>query len=486
MNRCQYYKGNDKIDAETTKILCSYMTSGGKVFKNKDPEGAALIHCCWHGGENCPLMEEPEGIAPEQNSTDEIPLDVDELNNEETTREEETKMQQQIEIQSEAAITTTERQEKAIRLHRQVLANGQIAADCMVAMGRDLKVIKDEKLFSEFGCENFEEYCEQKVGIGKRHGYNFIQVYERFGEQRLTELQGLGITKLLEIAKLDDADMADLMENGNVSEMSVRQLQAEMEKYKNKCEQLTLDLEDERDKNRILNENNDTASLETQIEDLKGLLAAANQEKNQLEEGVLHAEKVYKEQKAALIEEHRKEKQALDNAIAELKDLKEDNDFLTDEISKLRREKESIIKTELSEDDMERLRDEGRDEERERYLVKQKVEENRHKEEIKALKDKADDERITAVNAARKQEAAKYAAEIEKLKSENAALQSNAQPAPALMSGAKDKVKFYLGQIQAAFNAAAEAMNEADDEERETLKTALKTALERMNDALNN
>ena len=301
----------------------------------------------------------------------------------------------------------------------------------------------------------------------------------------MAELQGLGITKLLEIAKLDDEDIADLMENGNVSEMSVRQLQAEMEKYKNKCEQLTLDLEDERDKNRILNESNDTASLETQIEELKGLLAAANSEKDQLEEGALNAEKVYREQKAALIEEHRKEKQALDNAIAELKDLKEDNDFLTDEISKLRKQKEPIVKTELSEEDMERLRDEGRDEERERYLEEHKAQEDRHKEAIKALKDKADDERVTAVVAARKQEAAKYAAEIEKLKAENAALQSNAQPAPAPSGGSKEQLQFLISEIERAFNASQEIIGNMDDKEQQKkYRKALRNALKIMEEDL--
>ncbi len=460
MNACKYYKGTERITDTSTKIKCSMMPDNGRVFENKDEEGKEIISCCWNGGgSKCPYYTDetvaatPESEAEQSTLLDEMPIHPSEA-------------------------LTTERQEKAIKLHKQVLANGKIAADCMVAMGRDLKVIRDEKLFSEFDCENFEEYCEKKVGIGKRHGYNFIQVYERFGEQRLTELQGLGITKLLEIAKLDDEDMADLMQNGNVSEMSVRQLQAEMEKYKNKCEQLTLDLEDERDKNRILNENNDTASLETQIEELKGLLAAANSEKD-------NAEERYSKQKAALIEEHRKEKQSLKNELAELKDLKEENDFLTDEISKLRKQKEPIIKTELSEEDMERLRDEGRDEERERYLGEHKVQEDRHKEEIKALKDKADDERITAVNAARKQEAAKYAAEIEKLKVENAALQSNAQSAPVPSGGSKEQLQFLISEIERAFNASQEIIGNMDDkEQQEKYRKALRNALKIMEEDL--
>ena len=167
MNYCEFYGGTEKITATSTRIKCRKMEDGSKVYENKDPEGAMIAHCCWSGGKDCPhkeLHEEENNM----NTAEQMELDASE-------------QEQSQQYSSTAAITTTERQEKAMKLHRQVLANGKIAADCMVAMGRDLKVIKDEKLFSEFGCENFEEYCEQKVGIGKRHGYNFIQVYERFG-----------------------------------------------------------------------------------------------------------------------------------------------------------------------------------------------------------------------------------------------------------------------------------------------------------------
>ncbi len=380
----------------------------------------------------------------------------------------------------------TERQMKAAKLTRQIITNGSIAAECMVQMGRDLKAVRDERLYSEMGFDSFEEYCEKKVGVGKRHGYNFIQVYERFGEEQLSEFQSLGITKLLEIAKLDNEDMAELMHNNDVAQMSVRQLKAKVEEFEKRVEQLTLDLEDERGKNSdIAKTAAEAADLESKLEEMKTLLEAANSEKDRLEEGALNAEKVYREQKAALIEEHRKEKQSLKNELAELKDLKEENDYLVDEISKLRKQKEPIIKTELSEEDMERLRDEGRDEERERYLGEHKAQEDRHKEEIKALKDKADDERITAVNAARKQEAEKYAAEIEKLKAENATLQSNAQPAPAPSGGYKEQIKFLLAEISRAFDSALSIANSIEDsDEQAKYRGALGRALKQLEETL--
>lgn len=174
---------------------------------------------------------------------------------------------------------STERLDRAAKLTQRILANGSIAANSMIEMGRDLKTVRDERLFTELGFGSFEEYCEKKVGIGKRHGYNFIQVYEKFGEEKLQQLQGLGITKLLEIAKLDDEDAEDLMRNNDVAGLSTRELSAEVEKYKNKYEQLTLLLDEEKSKNA------ESASLESQVEELKKQLEAAHQANENMKSG---------------------------------------------------------------------------------------------------------------------------------------------------------------------------------------------------------
>lgn len=77
MKTCQYYKGTEQVGADSTRILCSYMASGGKVFKNNDPESAALIQCCWHAEKaekECPLwnVETADTIL---DKTDAVPED---------------------------------------------------------------------------------------------------------------------------------------------------------------------------------------------------------------------------------------------------------------------------------------------------------------------------------------------------------------------------------------------------------------------------
>lgn len=547
MKTCQYYKGTEQVGADSTRILCSYMASGGKVFKNNDQESADLIQCCWHAEKaekECPLwnvetadtiLDKPDAVPNDEcedvdgiefNEGDQLRTLADEFRKmtkicpyyssehgkvevnylgamefecehtkmifaEESkagewlekccsapekcyhyrkAKEEEGQPVEQQTFTTEIAekmdtSISTERQDRAAQLTQRIMANGKIAASSMIEMGRDLKTVRDERLFTEMGYENFEEYCEKKIGIGKRHGYNFIQIYEKFGEEKLGQLQQLGITKLLEIAKLDDEDADDLMRHNDVNALSVRELSAKVDEYRNKFEQLTLQLEEEKSKNA------ESTSLESQVEELRKQLEAAHQANEDMESGALNAEKRFEEQKAALL----KEKEALSEQIREL-------------------ESRPAEKAEISEEERNALIQQGRDE-----MCKEKDEDwsnavelakktvtrettKKFAEEINSLKTLNDELRKVADGA--KESAKKYKDEVEKLKAENAALQSNAQvveaPAPSPTSGARDKVKFYFKQIETAFTAATEAVSEADTEERAELTSALKKVLERM------
>lgn len=546
MKTCQYYKGTEQVGADSTRILCSYMASGGKVFKNNDPESAALIQCCWHAEKaekECPLwnvetadtiLDKPDAVPNDEdedvdgiefNEGEKLQMLADgfrkmsktcpyysselgkvEVNSfgamefecehtkmifaeeskagewlercclapekcyhyRKAKEEEGQPVEQQTfttEITEKTDTMPTERQNRAAQLTQRIMANGKIAASSMIEMGRDLKTVRDERLFTEMGYENFEEYCEKKIGIGKRHGYNFIQIYEKFGEEKLGQLQQLGITKLLEIAKLDDEDADDLMQNNDVNALSVRELSAKVDEYRNKFEQLTLQLEEEKSKNA------ESDSLESQVEELRKQLEAARQANENMKSGAHNAEKHFEEQKAALL----KEKEALSEQIREL-------------------ESRPTEKTEISEEERNVLIQQGRDE-----MCKEKDEdwsnvvelarktatrntEKKFTEEISSLKILNDELRKVADGA--KESTKKYKDEVEKLKAENAALQSTAQvvetPAPAPASGARDKVKFYFKQIETAFTAATEAVSEADTEERAEFTSALKKVLERM------
>ena len=547
MKTCQYYKGTEQVGADSTRILCSYMASGGKVFKNNDPESAALIQCCWHAEKaekECPLwnvetadtiLDKPDAVPNDEgedvdgiefNEGEKLQMLADgfrkmsktcpyysseygkvevnylgamEFECEHTkmifaeeskasewlesccsapekcyhyrkAKEEEGQPVEQQTFTTEIAENmdtqvSSERKKMAIELTSNIVVKYEIARKCIFEIARDLTRVKEERLFIEMGVGSFDEYCQKVAGFGDRQGRNFINIYKRFSEEEINEYKHLGSTKMAYMAELDDTDLGELMATHDLESVTTRELRKLVDEYKNKYEQITLLLDEEKSKNA------ESTSLESQVEELRKQLEAAHQANEDMESGALNAEKRFEEQKAALLKE---------------------NEVLSEQIREL--ESRPTEKAEISEEERNVLIQQGRDE-----MCKEKDEdwsnvvelarktatrntEKKFTEEINSLKTLNDELRKVADGA--KESTKKYKDEVEKLKAENAALQSTAQvgetPAPAPTSGARDKVKFYFKQIETAFTAATEAVSEADTEERADLTSALKKVLERM------
>ena len=547
MKTCQYYKGTEQVGADSTRILCSYMASGGKVFKNNDPESAALIQCCWHAEKaekECPLwnvetadtiLDKPDAVPNDEDedvdgiefsegeklqmladgfckmsktcpyySSEYGKAEVNYLGAMEFECEhakmifaEESKAGEWLErccsapencyhyrkakeeggqpVEQQTFTTeiaenmdtqvSSERKKMAIELTSNIVVKYEIARKCIFEIARDLTRVKEERLFIEMGVGSFDEYCQKVAGFGDRQGRNFINIYKRFSEEEINEYKHLGSTKMAYMAELDDTDLGELMATHDLESVTTRELRKLVDEYKNKYEQITLLLDEEKSKNA------ESTSLESQVEELRKQLEAAHQANEDMESGALNAEKRFEEQKAALLKE---------------------NEVLSEQIREL--ESRPTEKAEISEEERNVLIQQGRDE-----MCKEKDEdwsnvvelarktatrntEKKFTEEINSLKTLNDELRKVADGA--KESTKKYKDEVEKLKAENAALQSTAQvgetPAPAPTSGARDKVKFYFKQIETAFTAATEAVSEADTEERAELTSALKKVLERM------
>ena len=241
------------------------------------------------------------------------------------------------------------------------------------------------------------------------------------------------------------------MQNNNVAELSTRELSAKIEEYRNKYEQLTLQLEEEKSK------NSDSTLLESQVEELRKQLEAARQANENMKSGAHNAEKRFEEQKAALL----KEKEVLSEQVRKLESRP----------------------AEISEEERNALIQQGRDE-----MCKEKdkdwsdLVEMAKKTTARNTEKKFSDEisSLKTLNDALRKEADSAKDKLEKLKAENTTLQATAQGAPAPASGTRDKIDFYLAQIQAAFNAALEVVDGAEKSEREALRNALSKALDVM------
>lgn len=221
---------------------------------------------------------------------------------------------------------TRDRNSEAYYLHNRILANGKTVQNALIDMCRDLKTMKDKELFRELGFNDYEQYAEQACGIKRRQAYSYIAVYERLGESFLKENAALGITKLELISQISSYEREEFLEESDVENVSTRELKQQVDDFKNRVEQLTLDLTE---KENINNE------LEGQIKAMEANLnstpiTAVTDEtavENAVKEAVARAEATANEKIAALkkqlSDEKKKAKAQKDETEAAVKAAKE-------------------------------------------------------------------------------------------------------------------------------------------------------------------
>lgn len=164
----------------------------------------------------------------------------------------------------------TDRNRQAYLLHNQIMASGALVSQYLLSMCKDLKTMRDEKLYLELGYKDFGEYCDKAVGIGARQGYTYIQSLEKLGANVIEENSHLGITKLSLLAQMNPVDRVQAIEGGELENMSTREVKELVEKSNAQSEQLSLlteERDDLRDENADLEEL--VHKLKTENEELK-------------------------------------------------------------------------------------------------------------------------------------------------------------------------------------------------------------------------
>ena len=178
---------------------------------------------------------------------------------------------------NEITIANEDRSKQAYVLHNQIMVNGTLATQYLLTMCKDLKTMRDEKLYIELGYNDFGEYCDKAVGIGSRQGYTYIQSFEKLGAKLIEENAHLGITKLSLLAQLNPVDRIQALESGELENMSTREVKELVEKSNAQSEQLSLiteerdDLKEEKDKliSSNIEQDNLIRKLKAEIKDLK-------------------------------------------------------------------------------------------------------------------------------------------------------------------------------------------------------------------------
>lgn len=178
--------------------------------------------------------------------------------------------------------------EEAVMLNERIKSNGQIAVNAVCNIGRDLRRMKIEELYTYLGYGSFEEYAEQEHGLKRRQAYQYISVYENLGEAFVQSNAQLGITKLALLTQVNSEDRAGVMADNDLSGMTVSEIKTLIEKVKRQGEQLSMFEDQLSDKSKQEKElslkSEEIKSLQVRLDDASNEIQKSNAEKREAEQ----------------------------------------------------------------------------------------------------------------------------------------------------------------------------------------------------------
>ncbi len=224
-------------------------------------------------------------------------------------------------------------QENFITTHRRIISCGNAAGRAFIDLARELKRMRDGKLYVAAGFADFGEYVEQAVGLKQRQAYNYIKVAERFTDKYLEEHAGYGVTKLALLASISETEREGVEENMDVEGASTRELEARIraleaerdekqaqlslfEEAKTKAERDAASVRAAADKSgaelekmrkKVLKLGEEKTALEKQVQDLKNLPPEVKEVENPETAARLKAAEKARDEAVAAYESARKQ-----------------------------------------------------------------------------------------------------------------------------------------------------------------------------------
>ncbi len=248
-------------------------------------------------------------------------------------------------------------EQEAVVITERIKDYGRAAVNAICNIGKDLRRMKIEGLYTHLGYETFEDYAEKEFNLKRRQAYLYISVYEKLGEDFVQSNAQLGITKLALLAQMNAEDRAELMdaEDIDLNGMTAKEVEELASKYKEQGKQLSMlqeeneELKKARDDDVIVAQNNE---LEQQVAELRERLKNSVEEKNELMDKIEELENAPKEVQVAepVVKEVIKEvpdKKAIEKKDKEIAKLKKQVKEL--EATRNEQEQESVDQKEFYE-----------------------------------------------------------------------------------------------------------------------------------------
>ena len=125
---------------------------------------------------------------------------------------------------------------KAAELDRRIKTSAQLAQQSLYDMCMGFKEMRDSRLYKELGYSEFNDYCKSETGFSNRQVYNYISVVEKLPKEFVNSSSRIGVKKLTLLTKLSEDERAELTENTDLENTSVRELEEKVKELKIKAD----------------------------------------------------------------------------------------------------------------------------------------------------------------------------------------------------------------------------------------------------------
>lgn len=136
----------------------------------------------------------------------------------------------------------SEQRKKAVELNQKIIISAELAQQHLWDMCVSLKTMRDDKLYKELGYSNFEDYCENEVGIKRRNAYNYISIVEKINPENVQSIAHFGMTKLSLLATISEQEQQEISEKVDLESTTVKELKKEIDKLKDEKRSVENDL----------------------------------------------------------------------------------------------------------------------------------------------------------------------------------------------------------------------------------------------------
>lgn len=345
--------------------------------------------------------------------------------------------------------------DEAVRIDSEIQMWASTMGTAVYNIGKCMAAMKERQLYKELGYESFEEYCEQKYKLKRSQAAKYISVYQNLDENYILENQGAGIQKLYMLSQISEEDRESISEAPE--ELSVKELQAEIDRLREEREGIQMQLFDMQEKEKTAEEKiqeevekrvNELLEEKVQEETL-----SASSRINELQKKLEESEKKYESEKKTFNEQAGK--------YSILRTTKEELEIQAEQlkakIKELENRPQDVAVAEPSEEEVKRKAEELAKEEID--AVKQQA------ETVKALKDAAIEdlkEQLKAKEAEAENIRAGYEKKLQNMSGAEKASSTQMENVP---EDEKAKMKRLIGAVIAASNECIEAANLSEDAE---------------------